>query len=760
MFRKGKKAAAVLAAVLALAVVPASGKNEVFSSKAGLGWTPGDDMMLSSNRFTQPETAAGAAGKSLSLSGYEKVAQNANLALYLRQESASIRVVDLKSGYVWGGLAQDKPDDLNRAWSSFGNSIVSIEYFNESGNLKQIGAGNRDNTCTFDVQGNTVVCNVSFDELDISLTAKVTLLDDRIQFSLDDSSIKETGEYYLANVYFAPFLGSTVGNEVNGYMFVPDGSGALIRFDKPSNYLEGFSRRVYGSDLAIDNLFSVNDLKANRPNDFMTDEETVTMPVYGIVHGAGSHALFAHIDSGAEYASIVANPSGMTTDYNWVSAAFTYKQMYQQPTSASGAGIQVVQKKRNTVNPKLSVYFLNGLDADYGGMARLYRSLLEKEGALSGRSGNASTLALDFVMADIKKGFLFSSTQKTTSLSDVESAAERLTKDGVRGAQISLLGWEKGGLNGYKKSKAYNSTVDGSFGKITALKSSLAKLGFGLSMYIDPLRAKDPQVNTRQDVGITLSQSTIEITRDDTDVYLGDTWFVKIPKALKTLQKQAAVLASAGLGEPTLDGLGNLLYGEYLRSNFVSRTAVRQQVEKTCAALSGKDGLTLFEPNDYLLADTAVYRSAPMTGSQYLYETDSVPFVQMVLSGSMTMFAPYANESFYTQSDVLKCIEYDVYPSFILTGKDSGVLKNTGLSELNSTCFNDWESTIVSTYKQVDSALTHVRGQQMVGHSMLKTGVAKCVYSGGDTIYVNYTSEPYTTKDGVIPSQSALYVKR
>lgn len=41
--------------------------------------------------------------------------------------------------------------------------------------------------------------------------------------------------------------------------------------------------------------------------------------------------------------------------------------------------------------------------------------------------------------------------------------------------------------------------------------------------------------------------------------------------------------------------------------------------------------------------------------------------MQMVLSGRMTLAAPYANDSFYSRTDLLKCIEYNVVPSFLLT---------------------------------------------------------------------------------------------
>lgn len=47
----------------------------------------------------------------------------------------------------------------------------------------------------------------------------------------------------------------------------------------------------------------------------------------------------------------------------------------------------ILQKERNPVNPSLELYFLNGQNADYNGMASLYADILLREGML-GRNQN------------------------------------------------------------------------------------------------------------------------------------------------------------------------------------------------------------------------------------------------------------------------------------------------------------------------------------------------------------------------------------
>ena len=39
----------------------------------------------------------------------------------------------------------------------------------------------------------------------------------------------------------------------------------------------------------------------------------------------------------------------------------------------------------------------------------------------------------------------------------------------------------------------------------------------------------------------------------------------------------------------------------------------------------------------------------------------------MVLRGTMEVYGPYSNFSFYTQEDILRMIDYNVSPAFILS---------------------------------------------------------------------------------------------
>lgn len=713
---------------------------------------------LSSNRFTQLEPEGTKPLPQYPKDGYTLVAENDKLALYIKEEIAGIRVVNKESGFVWGALENEDPENLNNTWSAFAQSVVSISYMDATGSLKQIGAGGKGAKCKFEYFENGFTCKVDFgSKVDIALEAKVTLEDDHIAFSVDDATIEETGDNYIASVYFVPFMGSTQEDQTDGYLFVPDGSGALLRYRNAAKYLKSYSGRVYGIDHAIDTLNELNDLSSNRPIEFLKTENTVTMPVYGLTLGVDKEAVFGRVTGGDSYAYINATPAGLTIPYNWVCASFLYRQVYSQPISKNGAGVPVVQKNANSVNPSLEVYFLSGEDANYSGMARLYADILTEEGTLQNNLlTNAPHVALDYVVADVEEGLLVNSTKEITSLGYITDSVKGLVDAGLSNIALTVKGWQNGGLSGYTKSQTYQNTELGSFASLAEVQSLLKEHSGSLLLYSDPLRATEIQINSRQDVGITLSQSTIKKTSVVKDNFLEDVWYLKPELGMEYLRNQLAVVDDYDL-KMAIDG-GDLLYGEYLVDNFASREEVKNRLADIYGEMASAEALTLFNPNQYLLKHTGVYRNMPVSGSQDLYETDSVPFLQLVLSGNMTMMAPYANHGFYSKIDLLKSIEYNVYPSYLLTEADNVDLSKTTLCHESSTKFTNWKATIEASYAFVTDVLTQVEGQQMLKHARINECVFAATYENG-TIYVNYDAADFVLGNGtVIPAESAKFV--
>ena len=100
------------------------------------------------------------------------------------------------------------------------------------------------------------------------------LLKDRLVVSVNPSEITYNDNgYYLVDVDVLPYFGAA-GTEDNGYIFVPDGSGALIDLNNQKTNVTAYTANVFGDDLT-----------KNFMNDKLSEADaslSVKLPVFGL----------------------------------------------------------------------------------------------------------------------------------------------------------------------------------------------------------------------------------------------------------------------------------------------------------------------------------------------------------------------------------------------------------------------------------------------------------------------------------------------
>ena len=87
---------------------------------------------------------------------------------------------------------------------------------------------------------------------DNGFSAKVSLIEAKLNFQFDVQlegnelvisvpfeELKEDKRNKLISMDIYPFLGAAHEDDIPGYMFIPDGSGALIRYEKSSKIRRG-----------------------------------------------------------------------------------------------------------------------------------------------------------------------------------------------------------------------------------------------------------------------------------------------------------------------------------------------------------------------------------------------------------------------------------------------------------------------------------------------------------------------------------------
>ena len=678
------------------------------------------------------------------LEGFEKTAESDELELWLNRQYGALRVVNKNSGYIWGSLPLEEAEGLNSTWNCYGNSLAAIECFDSSGGESRFSIG-KDGTASYELTENGFICSVAFESVGIEMDVSVELEGSRLSFKVVEGSLREKlleddkKGYMLKSVTFMPFLGSSYGADIDGYMLIPDGTGALIRFLEPANYVSTYAARVYGPDAGVEN-YSYGGYA------YIKEENQAFMPIYGMVHGAGQNGFLAVVESGAEYASIIATPALTNNPYNWAAARFEYRQKYMMNINRKeGSGALMPQPDMNAIEPKISFYFTDGEAADYDGMAVMYRDLLLESGELTKLGDDVSPampMLLEALGADKKKGFLFNTTSTFTSFSDASEIVSSLNGDGIENLLMVYRCYSKNNEAGAKLLGQLGSSEE-----LAQLRSQLENGGGELKLYLNPLTANEDQITQRTEAANNLSSMVIK-WQNSLNVYgaMYDTTYVyRLSRAERAVD--SALSRNYG-ADFALDQLSFRLYSDFTSGKEVTRVESLGIAESLVEALSSGGKLAMYKPNQYFWAQTDQFLSAPAVSSQLLYESDTVPFLQIVLSGCVEVFAEPLNMTSYSREKLLRLVEYGMAPSFAVVACDSVELVNTAQAEYSSAGFEGWHEKITEAYETVSSALNSVWGHGITEHRCIDSGFVRVSYDNGVKIYVNYTDKVQTA-DGV-----------
>lgn len=744
---------------------------------------------------------------------YELVYETDTLAYYFREDRDVFAILDKRNGYTWktgldipfGADINDRileaaseeeaekaaipqEEGMNTTFTGISNSVLTVEY-NEEGSIKNISSGSRNmvesKLVTLIDNPATRRLDVDFQNIELKVKVYITFEKDSIHYEIKSEEITGKGKSSLIAVNITPFLGASGGRikyynpdtrmydiiedkyMVPGYIFVPDGSGSLIRFKDNSASFSMYYGDVYGKDSAQDTYY----------NSMLTDAiplKDPVMPVFGIAHGNGQAAFVAYADSGAEYMQIVVRPEENMTAYNYAYPRFIYNVNYWQVYNKKGEGYFTLMEEPNAMDIKMTYTFLSGDGtdgspaADYTGMAAVYRDHLIKKGILTEivpENKGDIPLRLDFMMSDSKKGIVGTEEEVTTTVSDVRDILNRvMDRNRISNINSGLYGWQKGGETFAKPdSKNYSGKI-GKEKDFKKLITEFADKNVDISYVRNYTTINKEMVNYQGNAVRHVNSWYLELDKRvvlPVNVPVSSFGFAAPQKSAAWFTGQFRRVRSYSLSM-TVGGISNTLISNY--SGNGSETSVTEAIalyQNVLKEAGETVKLNLESPNMYLWQYTDRYLKSPVGTSQYVFETDAVPFLQMVLNGTMEVYAPYSNFSFYTQPDILKMIDYNLSPAFILTGKPSYYLASTASAELYSTEFNQYEELIKEVYTRVNEALSQVIGYSWTGRTVLMNGVIKNTYSkDGDRkgIIINYTNDPVSYGDYKVKPLSAAVI--
>ena len=678
---------------------------------------------------------------------HKKIAENSKFNLYVCEDDLSLVVEDKATGHYMESSPSYDDGANNKTWQAYLSSAIVITYIQGNTDTKQadLVKDNVNKKITYTDNGFEAV--LYWTKYKFGVTLKVELTEDGLKATVPDSSIIENSDTYIGTLAIYPCMGVSYLDQKEGYMFIPDGNGALIYLeDNEKRFNTGYSSMIYGDDIGFTESTVANLLWGRY--EMLNDQNLTIAPVYGIAHTDDDLAYLAIVEDGAERATIEAQPNGVNVQYNRAYAKFLLRKRYTQPTSnnSTSGSFHLVEADRSHSDLTVRFLFLTGEDANYCGMANAYRDYLLDRGDLVVQEDNSYRTRIDFLGTEREEFLIGTKAVVMTTVEDIYGIYEDLAGVGVTDLFSLYKGWQKGGLydlpiTSYKADKNIGSTKE-----LTQLIKDAESKDISFYLYNEALRINPDEQNATFNVVKKVNKKVFE---ESTYKEVYSTFRFLTPTRSNTLlNKFAKSYTKQGVDNIALAGITNNLF-TYTYSNVpYTRFQAAGTYVKAVEELDASTDLVMEEPFAYLWKNAKAFLDMPVYMSNYLYEDESVPFLSIVLKGVMPVYADYVNFEANKEEFFLKLIETGSYPSFYITKESAADLIYTNSSDIYSSQYDVYKDEIIQYTNELKAVYDAVAGAVITGHEILDNGVRIVTYSNGTQIYLNYSSAAQTV-DGV-----------
>lgn len=550
--------------------------------------------------------------------------------------------------------------------------------------------------------------------------------------------------YVLASVYLYPFMAYSEADVGQGYMIIPDGQGAIVGFENnEKRYTTPYDKPVYGINIGAD-IIEDNQRYSNE----RVEAETVLAPFFGMVHTDKQMAVLGVIEEGDIAARIIAYPNGVRNmDYDWVTAKYCYRFVFQQPMGPGAGNVATRNEHRRNFDIKQHFLLACGEEATYAGLAVAYRDYLVGKGSFANADQRDFDIQIDFLGLERENFILGKQDVVMTTFEEAGEIVNQLYAQGVENMSVVYRGWQTNGLTGGLPTDSY-SPARGLGGRsgLAELREQMETLGVDLSLETDLL-----SLNLDTHPGMMFNAFK-RIT--------GETWsrptYGKVYDTLHYLNPITSrdvgldlleEMDEAGMHSVTFKGITQLLSDYYHRDSYhdVSEMAAlyMEIIEKAEETMT----INMVSPNAYLWEHADVISDIPIAGSDFTYTDAEIPFLTIALSGQIPCYVEYTNFQANTREFFLHLIEQGTRPTFLLTMEDPIELQNSNSSNIYSSRFELYESMIVEWYDELKALHEVIGPDGMIVDHVRSGDMVRVTWSNGTQVYLNFGDFPATMDD-------------
>ena len=627
------------------------------------------------------------------------------------------------------------------------------------------------------------------------LTATYELTNEGLVATVDAGSLEyDTSKYKVNTISILPYFNAAHATQKlygttlydKGYTFIPDGSGALVRFEDlyaDNNKQVKFENSMYGNDYAYYQVTSKN--AAN-----------MTMPVFGLSNQTDKNGFLAVIEDGDALAVVTSNHS---TAYHSIYSTFkiTPSDVYDLADSFSGGSSS---SKKIGINAdsvyngecKVNYIFLTDdeIAAEHGisdyyentyvGMAICYREYLQDKGLL--KKLNSSRINRDYVklfleafgsieveekiatfpvtvdkelttFEDIISIYkeLFSPENEADKIGNISFILKGFTNGGLISEYPTYIEWQDvlGGNDGFKELLEF--AKENNFDVIPDIEFSYAYGAGVFSEYSHSehgVRTLDNRYTTKRSYyaatqtfertgGVAVSPASFS--------YLYELFYEE--------------MSEYDVDMLSVRSLGSDLNSDFDKNDYYDREASKDKIVEMLKLLKGSSGnksygLVIDGGNSYAMPYADVALAVSLDSSRRSEMSESVPFFGIVYHGSVEFTGEAFNMEGDTEYALLKAIENGATLYFTIAKQNVELLKfKQEYNKYYSVSYDNLKEDIVSTYRVFNNAMKDVQDKYIVNHGFLdavrtddgsavdSSLVVMVEYEDGIGFVLNYSSD-------------------
>ncbi|MBQ7600343.1 MAG: hypothetical protein IJU57_06715 [Clostridia bacterium] len=559
--------------------------------------------------------------------------------------------------------------------------------------------------------------------------------------------------YQFKTVTMLPYFGAG-SNLFTGYTMIPDGSGAIIRFEDFINQSINIAGQLYGPDYAYHEITGQH-------------SEVMRTPVYGVVTNVGEYSdpqtdlpeipkhsdgFLAIISEGDSLATLMATCGGAVHPYSTVYPSFTPRpsDQYNLADSISVSGNAtwtVTSKRKYTESYKIQYIFLtdeklaekNGVKdyytADWVGMATAYRDYLTARGDLVKMNDTKEDIPLYIETFGATKttdrvlSFPVEKDLALTSFEDIKTMYLDLKEQGISNIGFKLTGYANGGLvsgipynlswadvtggaDGFRDLVQYAKDNDiGIYPDFDFAYAQKDSLFDGFTLKSHAIRTIDDRYTTKREYNAALQLFT-------------QTFKVAISPSVYSYMYDAFGPKYAEYGNKAISvsSLGTDLSSDFDEDEPYHREDSKGFTSDLLEKMK-EDGMSIMVSggNAYTVKYADVILDASLTSSKYTKASESIPFTGLVYHGSKVFTGQAINMQGDINEGILNAIENGATIYFLLSYKNTSVLKeDTMMSRYYSVDYGIWKDDIDEYYNILNDATKDLQSSYIIGHEFLE----------------------------------------